>query len=41
MHVCGIPPARGSGKQWWTCEECGQLWRRVDNYWRLTAREAH
>lgn len=38
MHICQIPKARGAD-HWWTCPECGQLWRKVDRAWKLTARE--
>lgn len=39
-HCCPIP-IRSRSKRWWTCPECGQLWRNVDRTWKLTAREAN
>lgn len=38
-HAC-IPPA--GRKRWWTCPDCGQLWRHdgTPPLWRLSRREA-
>lgn len=41
-HSCQIPVAGPDRRKfWWTCPECGQLWRKVDRAWKLTAREAN
>lgn len=36
-HCCPLPVT--GRKHWWTCPDCGQLWRKVDGLWKLTARE--
>ncbi len=36
-HTCAVPVT--GRKFWWTCEICGQLWRKVDGRWKLTPRE--
>lgn len=40
-HICELPRERDR-KRWWTCPECGQLWRHDghSNAWKLTMREA-
>lgn len=37
-HTCFLPRTSGD-KRWFTCPECGQLWRLVERVWKLTARE--
>jgi hypothetical protein len=36
-HCCLIP--LDGDKHWWTCSECGQMWRKVDGTWRLAPTE--
>lgn len=35
-HICLPPTGRA---RWWTCEQCGQIWRIENKRWRLTAPE--
>jgi len=39
MHICEIPTTRTTSN-WWTCEACGQIWRKVTGHWRMTPLEA-
>lgn len=41
MHICEIPVNAPKQRVWWTCEGCGQLWRRTDGQWKLTPRDEH
>lgn len=36
-HIC-LPPAPRRA-HWWTCEQCGQIWRIENKRWRLSAPE--
>lgn len=36
MHICELPTRRTL--RWWTCEFCGQMWRKLEGVWRLTER---
>lgn len=38
-HTCPLPGTRGE-RDWWSCPECGQLWRKFEGFWKLTPREA-
>lgn len=37
-HCCPIPVS--GRKRWWTCEDCGQQWHKVDGTWKLIPTEA-
>lgn len=40
-HVCEVPVNAPKRRHWWTCDDCGQLWRRVDGLWTLAMRDEH
>lgn len=36
-HMCW-PPLTGR-KTWWTCDDCHQVWRKVEGRWKLTGHD--